>query len=67
MFLCIGSESESVLYLKPDYENLDINHEQVLKQTGNNGKVDNLWTILDSQSTVYLFCNAKILRNIYTV
>mmetsp|Transcript_23507 Transcript_23507/g.34276 ORF Transcript_23507/g.34276 Transcript_23507/m.34276 type:complete len:160 (+) Transcript_23507:371-850(+) len=53
----------------PDMNNLSTSvtkpYAHALKQL--NGQVNELWTLLDSQSTVDLFCNGKMLKHIKMV
>eukprot|EP00957_Ditylum_brightwellii_P037666 2848531-Ditylum_brightwellii.AAC.1 len=38
--------------------------EHLMQQTGVRGKIDPNWVLLDSQSTINVFCNASLLVNV---
>ena len=71
MFFCLGDDNgqpeKTDEAVKPDKSNLEVNLDHVLKQANEDGKIHPLWTLLDSQSTVDLFCNGKMLRNIHEI
>ena len=68
MFFSLGDDiDETKSDLTPDYEQLDVDVEHTFEQLSAEAKVNALWTLLNSQSTIDLFCTGKMLQNIHTI
>ena len=65
-----GVDYSGLMFLQPtnimtEGEDEELDYDHTLEQS--RGVVDRLWVLLDNQSTVNVFFNGQLLRNIHTV
>ena len=67
MFYSFGTETDASPKVDAEmFQNNRTNVDHIMKQA-EGGRINKLWTLLDSQSTVDLFCNDRMLTKVHAV